>query len=317
MDIRAGAIAVVTGGGSGIGRALCRQLAAAGVHVAACDLDDDGMAGTRALALEGAPPGTRFTTFHADVSREADVLAFRDATLAAHATDHVDLVLNNAGIGGGGSFVAGDRAEWERTFGVCWGGVYNVARAFLPLLVASREAMLVNVSSVNGFWAALRAGIPHTAYSAAKFAVKGFTEALITDLRTNAPHVKCAVVMPGHIGTSIMRNSGRVHGYGDALQMSAERVAVAREQIVKAGFPVAGLPDDTIRALLHQRAEEFRDKAPTTAEQAATIILAGVRAGRWRILVGEDAHELDRRVRADPAHAYDGGLKEVFASMRD
>jgi NAD(P)-dependent dehydrogenase (short-subunit alcohol dehydrogenase family) len=317
MDIRAGSIAVVTGGGSGIGRALCRQLAAAGVHVATCDVDDDGMAGTRTLALQGAPAGTRFTTARADVSREADVLAFRDAVLAGHSSDHVDLVFSNAGIGGGSSFVAGDRAEWDRTFGVCWGGVYNVARAFMPLLVASREAMLVNVSSVNGFWAALRAGVPHTAYSAAKFAVKGFTEALITDLRTNAPHVKCAVVMPGHIGTSIMRNSGRAHGYGDALEMSAERVATVREQMVRAGFPVAALPDDTIRALLHQRNEEFRDKAPTTPEQAATIILDGVRAGRWRILVGEDAHELDRRVRADPEHAYDGGLQEVFASMRD
>ena len=84
---------------------------------------------------------------------------------------------------------------------MCWGGVYNGSRAFMPLLVASDEGHIVNTSSVNGFWAALGPGTPHTAYSAAKFAVKGFTEALIIDLRLNAPHVHASVVMPGHIGT--------------------------------------------------------------------------------------------------------------------
>src|SRR5207249_4408893 len=105
-----------------------------------------------------------------------------------------------------------DRAEWERTFGVDWWGVYYCSRAFVPLLIASDEGCLVNTSSVNGFWASLGPQVPHTAYSAAKFAVKGFTEALITDFRMNAPHVKAAVVMPGHIGTDIFNNSRRVHG---------------------------------------------------------------------------------------------------------
>jgi NAD(P)-dependent dehydrogenase (short-subunit alcohol dehydrogenase family) len=110
------------------------------------------------------------------------------------------MLFNNAGIGGGGSFLVDDRAEWERTFGVCWFGVYYCSRAFMPLLVASDEGYIVNTSSVNGFWASLGPNIAHTAYSAAKFAVKGFSEALINDLRVNAPHVKVAVVMPGHIG---------------------------------------------------------------------------------------------------------------------
>ena len=109
--------------------------------------------------------------------------AFRDEVVAQHATDHINLLFNNAGIGGGASFVNGDRAEWDRTFGVGWGGVYNCSRAFVPLLVASDEGYLVNTSSVNGFWACLGPGIPHTAYSTAKFAVKGFTEALVTDFR--------------------------------------------------------------------------------------------------------------------------------------
>ena len=186
-------------------------------------------------------------------------------------------LFNNAGIGGGGGFVNGDVADWERCFGVCWNGVYNVSRAFVPLLVASDEGHLINTSSVNGFWATLGSGVSHTAYSAAKFAVKGFTEALITDFRLNAPHVGVSLVMPGHIGTSIALNSGEILGRGTYLEMSAEDVQAAREEMQKRGLPVDNVPDDHIRAALHQRALDFRDNAPTTAAQAANIILDGVR----------------------------------------
>lgn len=305
MEIKSNQIAVVTGGGSGIGRALSRQLSAAGVHVSLCDVSEENMGQTRELCLADAPAGTRVTTFRADVSCEADVLAFRDAVMAAHQTSHINLLFNNAGIGSGGGFVNGDRAEWERTFGVCWFGVYHGARAFMPMLVASSMGYIVNVSSVNGFWAALGPGVSHTAYSAAKFAVKGFTEALITDLRLNAPHVKCAVVMPGHIGTSIALNTSQVQGHGSALVMPAAKVAEFRERMVRGGAPVAQLRDDAIRQMLHQRALDFRDKAPTSADQAAGIILDGVRADRWRILVGEDAQRLDKMVRNNPESAYE------------
>lgn len=299
MDIQAGQIAVVTGGGTGIGRALCQQLSAAGVHVALCDVSAAAMAQTQALCGAQAPAGTRVTTCVADVGQEAQVLAFRDAVVREHQTAHIHLLFNNAGIGGGGGFVAGDRADWERTFNIDWFGVYYGARAFLPLLVAGPGGCIVNVSSVNGFWASLGPGVAHTAYSAAKFAVKGFTEALITDLRTNAPHVRCAVVMPGHIGTSIALNTY------DMAALTAAQLAVTRARMVKAGAPVAELPDEAIRQLLIQRGIDFRDNAPTTAEQAATIILDGVRADRWRILVGEDAQRLDAMVRQDPEQAYE------------
>jgi NAD(P)-dependent dehydrogenase (short-subunit alcohol dehydrogenase family) len=316
MDIKAQQIAVVTGGGTGIGRALVHQLAASGVHVAMCDLSQDAMDESCTLALDSAPAGTRITTFKADVSREYELQAFRDAVIAEHTTGHINLMFNNAGIGGGGGFVDGSRAEWERTFGVCWWGVYYGCRTFLPLLTAASEGHLVNVSSVNGFWATIGAGVSHTAYSAAKFAVKGFTEALVTDLRLNAPHVRCSVVMPGHIGTSIALNTGQVLGHGSALEMGASSVAAARKRMVRAGAPVAELPDDQIRRILHQRAVDFRDKAPTTAEQAATIILDGVRANRWRILVGEDAERLDRMVRNDPESAYTPEFAEAWRDGR-
>ena len=235
MDSFSGKLAVVTGGGSGMGRELVRQLAAQGCSVAACDLNADAVAETAAMAREGAPPGVGVTSHACDVSDEAQVLRFRDELLAAHATDHVDLVFSNAGIGGGGSFVNDRREDWERTFAVDWWGVYYCARAFLPLLIASGDGVLVNTSSVNGFWATLGPGMPNTAYCAAKFAVKGFTEALIEDLRTNAPQVRVAVVMPGHIGTDIVANSMRAHGIlpdsgqlSDAQQEQAGRADPAR-----------------------------------------------------------------------------------------
>ena len=130
-------------------------------------------------------------------------MRFRDELLDAHASDHVNLVFSNAGLGGGESFVTRTREVWERTFAADWWGAYYCARTCLPLLIASGNGVLVNTSSVNGFWAALGPGLPNTAYATSKFAIKGFSEALIEDLRSNAPQVRVAVVMPGHVGTNI------------------------------------------------------------------------------------------------------------------
>jgi NAD(P)-dependent dehydrogenase (short-subunit alcohol dehydrogenase family) len=295
----AGKLAVVTGGGTGMGRELVLQLAADGCAVAACDIHTDTLEKTAADAS-----GAKVTTHICDVSDESQVVRFRDEVVAQHATDHIDLLFNNAGIGGGGSFVAGDRVEWERTFGVCWWGVYYCSRAFVPLVVASEEGYIVNTSSVNGFWACLGPGVPHTAYSAAKFAVKGFSEALITDLAVNAPHVKVAVVMPGHIGTDIVVNSRRVHGQPEPEAMSAADLEDVRTQMTRRGFPAADATDDALRAMIRMVGEGFKANAPLSAAQAATIILDGVRDDEWRILVGDDAHRLDESVRADPRGAY-------------
>src|SRR5581483_5349926 len=182
-------------------------------------------------------------------------------------------LFNNAGIGGGGSLFTDTREDWERTFGVDWWGVYYCTRAFLSHLVAADEGVLVNTSSVNGFWATLGPNVPHTAYSTAKFAVKGFSEALIEDLRVHAPHVRVAVVMPGHIATNIVANSMMAFGVPEADALAAN--------------------------------QGFYDSAPLSAADAATVILDGVRSGTWRILVGADARGLDQWVRAYPDDAYD------------
>src|ERR1700730_3822869 len=251
MESFAGKIAVVTGGGSGMGRELVRQLAVEGCSVATCGVRGNAAAETADLARAGAPAGTRVTSHTCDVADEAQVLRFRDEVLAAHAAGHVHLVFSNAGIGGGGSFIADPREQWESVFAVDFWGVYYCARAFLPLLIKSAEGVLVNTSSVNGFWASLGQGVPHTAYSTAKFAVKGFSEALIEDLRVHAPHVRVAVVMPGHVATNIVANSMMAFGVPEADAREAN--------------------------------QGFHDSAPLSAAGAATVVLARVRSGAPRL----------------------------------
>jgi NAD(P)-dependent dehydrogenase (short-subunit alcohol dehydrogenase family) len=319
VDSFTGKLAVVTGGGSGMGRELVRQLAAQGCSVAACDLNADAVADAAATARVSAPPGVRVTGHACDVSDEAQVLRFRDELLGEHASDHVDLVFANAGIGGGSSFISDSRQEWERTFAIDWWGVYYCARAFVPLLIASGDGVLVNTSSVNGFWASLGPGMPQTAYSTAKFAVRGFSEALIEDLRVNAPGVRVAVVMPGHVGTDIVANSFRARGLPEPEQMSDAQLQeliplAAQAKLIRAGLLAEGASAAELRQMLVRANADFRDKAPVSAAQAATVILDGVRSGAWRILIGEDAKMIDTAVRAKPEAAYD--YAELFSALR-
>ena len=301
----AGKIAVITGGGTGMGRELACQLVAEGCNVAMCDVSAEAMAETTRLCeAEKLPQGLRVTTHIADVSIEDQLKRFRDEISDQQATDKIHLLFNNAGIGGGGSLFTSTREQWERTFNICWGGVYLGVRTFLPMLLKADEGHIVNTSSVNGFWASVGMGVSHTAYSAAKFAVKGFTEALINDLRLNAPHIKCSVVMPGHIGTSIVSNTRKVQSGSESDRLNPNEVLQMRQRLKGMGIDVAAMSDEDIQQAAEERARTFRDEAPTTAAQAAKIILDGVKAGQWRILVGDDAHRLDQKVRQAPEEAY-------------
>jgi len=300
-----GKTAVITGGGTGMGRELARQLVAEGCNVAMCDVSAENMAETKRLAGIGAPQGTRITTHLADVSDEAQILRFRDSVRGEQDTDHIHLLFNNAGIGGGPSFLNSPRDEWEKTFNVCWYGVYYSTRAFMPMLLKAKEAHIVNTSSVNGFWASLGPNRSHTAYPAAKFAVKGFTEGLINDLRLNAPHVKCSVVMPGHIGTSIFENSRKVLTGHGISEMTEKELADSRRSLKSIGLPTDSMTNEQIKQMLTEMARQFETNAPTTAAEAATIILNGVREEKWRILIGKDAETMDRLVREAPEEAYE------------
>jgi NAD(P)-dependent dehydrogenase (short-subunit alcohol dehydrogenase family) len=301
-----GKIAVVTGGGTGMGRELTRQLVAEGASVALCDVLGDNMAETKRICeADGLPAGVRVTTHTADVADEAAMNRFAQEVARDHATDKINLLFNNAGIGGGASFINAPREEWDRVFSICWNGVYNGCRAFMPMLLKAEEGAVVNTSSANGFWAALMPNVTHTAYSAAKFAVKGFTEALITDFRNNAPHLKAHIVMPGGVGTPIGLNSRRVL-LGDNVPLTEAEKSQMRQRFAAMGMEGAMEMDEP--ALLEaQKAmiKRFETMAPTTAARAAQIILDGVKSDRWRILVGEDVTRLDKRVRTNPEMAYD------------
>jgi NAD(P)-dependent dehydrogenase (short-subunit alcohol dehydrogenase family) len=311
----AGKTAVITGGGTGMGRELARQLVAEGCNVAMCDVSADAMAETKRLCeVERLPQGLRITTHVADVSIEDQLLRFRDEVADQQATDRIHLLFNNAGVGGGGSLFTTTREQWEKTFNICWGGVYFGVRTFLPMLVKADEGHIVNTSSVNGFWASIGPGFPHTAYSAAKFAVKGFTEALMNDLRLNAPHVKCSVVMPGHIGTSIVSNSRKVLSGTGSDRLTETEMPLARARLASIGIDASNMSDEEVQALAAERARKFRDDAPMTAAAAARVILDGVKAERWRILVGNDAHRLDELVRQTPEQAYDREFFQSFAA---
>jgi hypothetical protein len=310
-----GRLAVVTGGGSGMGRELVRQLVAEGCSIATCDVSVRGLAETKtACDRDGLPQGVRITTHIADVSDESQVLRFRDEAAAQHQTDRIHLLFNNAGIGGGSSMFVNSREEWERTFNICWGGVYLCTRAFLPMLQQADKGHIVNTSSVNGFWAQIGVNIPQTAYSAAKFAVKGFSEALQTDLRLNAPHVKCSVVMPGHIGTGIAGNTAKVQSGNDSDSFTPGQLRVVRARIAASGVDTSKMSDADIEKVARERIRRFVEEAPMNAAQAATVILDGVKADRWRILVGEDAKKIDERVRQMPEQAYDVDFFQKFAA---
>lgn len=299
----AGRLAVVTGGGTGIGRELVLQLAAEGCHVAFCDISADTMQETVALAeARRRSDHVRITGHLADVSDEGQLLAFRDALAAQHDSDCIHLLFNNAGVGGGGSLFTDSREVWDRTFAICWGGVYLGVRTFLPILCAADRAHIVNVASINGIWASLGPKMPHTAYVAAKFAVRGFTEALITDLRVNAPHVTCSVAMPGHVGTPILENSRRALSAGAC---DVGDIEAARKRVRRMGLDPDSYDDEAVLAMVAEQCRRFVEDAPTTPQQAAKAILDGVREGKWRILVGDDADLIDRMVRKDPDAAND------------
>ena len=297
-------IAVVTGGGTGMGRELVLQLVEANCNVSMCDVIEENMDQTLELAAS-INPKVKITKHLCDVSIKEQVEEFRDNVLKEQQSDSINLLFNNAGIGGGQSFIKGDIEEWEKVFAVCWYGVYFCSRAFMKALIKSDEGHLINTSSVNGFWASLGDGVPHTSYSAAKFAVKGFSEALLNDFKVNATHLNVSVVMPGHIGTEISQNTGIILGKRPE-EMQDEELQEMKENWIKAGAPVHNLSLEVFKDALIQRQDDFKNNAITSAEDAATVILEGVKENKWRILIGPDAAALDRRVRDNPEKAYDG-----------
>ncbi|OBG47470.1 acetoin dehydrogenase [Mycobacterium alsense] len=250
----AGKVAVVTGAGSGIGQALAVELARSGAKVAISDVDTEGLAQTEEK-LKAIGAGVKSDRL--DVTEREAFLAYADE-VAEH-FGKVNQVYNNAGIAFTGDIEISQFKDIERVMDVDFWGVVNGTKAFLPHLIASGDGHVVNVSSVFGLFS-----VPgQAAYNAAKFAVRGFTEALRQEMTLAGHPVAVTTVHPGGIKTAIARN------------------ATAAE----------GLDRDELAKLFDKRL------AKTSPERAAKIILDAVRKKKARVLVGTDAKVLDLMVR--------------------
>ncbi|MCV7030567.1 SDR family NAD(P)-dependent oxidoreductase [Mycobacterium sherrisii] len=250
----AGKVAVVTGAGSGIGQALAVELARSGASVAISDVNVEGLTQTeeRLQAIGATVQADRL-----DVTEREAFLAYAEAVNERFGK--VNQVYNNAGVAYTGDIEVSHFKDIERVMDVDFWGVVNGTKAFLPHLIASGDGHVINISSVFGLFA-----VPsQAAYNAAKFAVRGFTEALRQEMQVAGHPVKVTTVHPGGIKTGIARNATAAEGL-DAAEL----------------------------------AKTFDKRmASTTPERAAQVILDGVRKNKARVLVGTDAKVLDALVR--------------------
>src|SRR3954470_22743680 len=267
MEGFAGKVAVVTGAGSGIGQALALELGRSGARLAISDVDTEGLAATEEqLKAIGVP----VKADRLDVTEREAFLLYADEVKAHFGK--VNQIYNNAGIAYVGDVEVTPYKDIERVMDVDFWGVVNGTKSFLPHLIESGDGHVVNVSSLFGIFS-----VPgQAAYNAAKFAVRGFTEALRQEMQVAKHPVKVTTVHPGGIKTAIMRNS------------------TAAESIN-----------------LKELTNTFDKKlAGTTPEKAATIILDAVRKNKARVLVGADAKILDVLVRITGS-----GYQQLFSTV--
>jgi NAD(P)-dependent dehydrogenase (short-subunit alcohol dehydrogenase family) len=243
-----GRTAIITGAASGIGRGTAQALARRGCNLALADLDEDGLAETAALAEQH---GVKVSRHRLDVASREAVAAFPDAVLAAHG--RADLLFNNAGVAIGGTFEQIAEEDFDWLMEINFWGVVRMTRAFLPLLRASGQARIVNVSSIFG----IIAPPGQTAYCASKFAVRAFSESLRRELEAEGAKIGVTVVHPGGVNTSIAKNARPPRGIND-IDLDAQK----------------------------ERFEKFLTMPPV---KAGEIIVTGVEKDRPRVLVGNDA----------------------------
>jgi short-subunit dehydrogenase len=262
MTAISGSAVAVTGAASGIGRALALELAARGADLALADRDE---AGLQAVAAEIARTSPRKVTVHrVDVGEPGQIQDFAAAAATAH--PGLNIVINNAGVALLGQFNEIDQSQMDWLFNINFWGVVHATRAFLPHLAKQPAAHIVNLSSIFG----IIAPPGQSAYCAAKFAVRGFSESLRHELAMANSPVRLSVVHPGGVATNIARNS-------------------------RTG---AGVTDNARRA---QSIDRFEAVAKTTPAAAALRIIEGIEKNQPRILIGNDARFMDLLQRFRPA----------------
>ena len=256
-------VVVITGAGSGIGRALALQLAAQGAILALCDVSAENLQKT--VEIAGAH-GVKVYSATVDVSDRKAVQTFADNVERVLGKAHV--IINNAGVALGQTVEHMNRSDFEWVMNINFYGVVNGTEAFLPHLKAQKEGHIVNISSIFGI-----IGVPsQSAYNSSKFAVKGFTEAMRQELKISHPQIHVTCVHPGGIKTNIVRN-GRIQEDMSGKQVSHGKMAA-----------------------------DFDKLAATTAEEAARQIVRAIEKNQKRLLIGKDAKMLDLMARTLPNH---------------
>jgi short-subunit dehydrogenase len=271
-----GRVAAITGAGSGIGRALANNLARQGALLALSDIDEVGLAET-VTQCEGR--GVKVTSQRLDVADRAAVYAWADAVVEDHG--QVNLIINNAGVALGATIDAMSYEDFEWLMNINFWGVVYGTKAFLPHLKAAGEGHIVNLSSVFGL-----ISVPsQSAYNAAKFAVRGFTDALRMELDIEGANVSCTTIHPGGIKTNIAKNA----------RMDPSLVEVA------------GDPE--------KARKDFERMFLTSPEKAARQILTAVQRNHRRALIGPDAKVIDLISRM-PGTIYQNVMAKGAARIR-
>ncbi len=256
-----GKVAAVTGAASGIGRGLAVELAGRGAHLALSDIDEEGLAVT---AEQARKKGVNVTTARLDVADRDAFTAWAEQVVAEHG--HANLIFNNAGVAVGATVEGMSWEDFDWLMGINFNGVVNGTKAFLPHLRASGEGHVVNISSVFGL-----VGIPtQSAYNAAKFAVRGFTESLRIELDLTGGSVSCTTIHPGGIKTNIARNARMDDSVKD-LGMKPDEAAKGFERLFF-----------------------------TSPAKAAKVIIKAVEADKRRAMIGPDAHLFNLMAKLPP-----------------
>ncbi|MCC2636389.1 MAG: short chain dehydrogenase/reductase family oxidoreductase [Moraxellaceae bacterium] len=251
-------VAAITGAGSGIGRATAILMASKGCHLALSDVNETGLADTAAKCLQH---GVKVTTRKVDVASREQMYAWADEVVADHGL--VNIIFNNAGVALGATVEDMQYSDFEWLMGVNFWGVVYGTKAFLPHIKTAGEGAVVNVSSVFGLIA-----VPtQSAYNAAKFAVKGFTEALREEMEIEGSNIGVTCVHPGGIKTNIARNA-RVTETPGMVDVKSTR--------------------------------DFEKAFTTTAEDAALAVVDAIMKNKRRLLIGKDAYVIDLLQRTLP-----------------
>ena len=270
MKSFANKVALITGAGSGIGRALAEELADQGCSLALVDWNNESLEETKEIVRK---KNISVSTYHFDISDREKINELPEKVLNFH--NQIDLVINNAGVSVIGSVDEVSQDDWDWGLDILLKSVIQMTTVFLPHLEKRSEAAIVNTSSIFGLFSVPKQSI----YNVGKFGVKAFTESLSLELEASGSSVEAYCVFPGHVGTNIY-SSSRFKSF----------------QQDEAGAAMFGANASTVE----EAGVQFKQNAPSSPQYAAKTILKNIKKKNKRILIGFDAHFYDLMSRLFP-----------------